>query len=295
MSSPATRHVPSGALPDAALRLAGRAIRLETPCGDGSLVWHVWGNGAPVVLLHGGSGGWVHWLRNIDALEAAGRRVIVPDMPGFGASARSPLGDDADSLPPPLEAGLQQIVGDAPCDVVGFSFGGLTTGFWLRQFPQRVARAVLVGAPGMGLWAGRNTLALKPWRHMRDADARRAVHRANLGILMLHDAQAIDDETVAMQQYNVERDRTRGRSLARTDALAQCLAGAQCPVHVIYGEHDALYIGRMDEIRAAFEALPTFAGFELVAGAGHWVQYERAQAFNEALQRRMSLTELHPM
>ncbi|HEX4114045.1 MAG TPA: hypothetical protein VH020_16050, partial [Stellaceae bacterium] len=37
----------------------------ETPCGDGTMVWREWGEGVPVVLLHGGYGSWQHWLRNI--------------------------------------------------------------------------------------------------------------------------------------------------------------------------------------------------------------------------------------
>ena len=32
-----------------------RAVRAETPCGAGSLVWRAWGRGRPLVLLHGGS------------------------------------------------------------------------------------------------------------------------------------------------------------------------------------------------------------------------------------------------
>ncbi len=273
----------AGALPDAATQLAARAIRAETPCGDGTVVWHLWGHGRPLVLLHGGSGGWTHWLRNIEALEAAGHRVLVPDMPGFGSSARSPRGDDADALPPPLEAGLAQLLGDAPCELVGFSFGGLTAGLLARAAPHRVSRLVVVGAPAMGLWAGRQTLNLASWRHLADPAARAAIHRANLAILMLHERAAIDDETVAMQQYNVERDRTKGRSLARTDALAVALRGLACPVDAIYGEHDALYRQTLGELQARFESLPKFGRFIRIADAGHWVQYERAPQFNAAL------------
>ena len=39
--------------------------RIETPCGDGSLVWRVWGSGPPLILLHGGYGSWTHWIRNV--------------------------------------------------------------------------------------------------------------------------------------------------------------------------------------------------------------------------------------
>ena len=63
------------------------------------------GNGAPVVLLHGGgpgASGVSNYSRNIDAL-AEHFRVIVPDMPGYGRSAkgvdrRDPFGYLADHI-----------------------------------------------------------------------------------------------------------------------------------------------------------------------------------------------------
>src|SRR5207253_11023799 len=33
-------------------RVAAEAQRFETPCGDGRLVWHSWGSGPTLVLLH---------------------------------------------------------------------------------------------------------------------------------------------------------------------------------------------------------------------------------------------------
>ena len=36
--------------------IASRAKREETLCGDGVMVWHVWGEGIPIILLHGGHG-----------------------------------------------------------------------------------------------------------------------------------------------------------------------------------------------------------------------------------------------
>ncbi|MDQ2939344.1 MAG: alpha/beta fold hydrolase, partial [Actinomycetota bacterium] len=43
------------------------------------------GDGPPVVLLHGLGGCWENWLENIPQL-ARSRRVIAPDLPGFGDS-----------------------------------------------------------------------------------------------------------------------------------------------------------------------------------------------------------------
>ena len=62
-----------------------RAQRFETPCGDGVMVWHRWGNGPPAVLCHGSHGAWSHWIRNIDALATDGQLVIIGMQGGLKA------------------------------------------------------------------------------------------------------------------------------------------------------------------------------------------------------------------
>ena len=171
----------SSDLPLEVQRLLARASRVGTPCGDGAMVWHVWQPASdqsankhpPVVLLHGGSGSWTHWLRNIDALVARGRRVYAADLPGFGDSAAPARGTDADALTEPVEHGLQRLLGDTACDLVAFSFGGMVAGFIAAQFPARAHRLVLVGAPGLGV-ASRNTVTLTAWRHLESATEREA-------------------------------------------------------------------------------------------------------------------------
>src|SRR4051812_45480329 len=69
--------------------LQSRAQRFETRCGSGRMVWHRWGSGPAVLLLHGGSGSWLHWLPTIPALEKR-RTVWVPDFPGMGESDMPP-------------------------------------------------------------------------------------------------------------------------------------------------------------------------------------------------------------
>jgi 2-hydroxy-6-oxonona-2,4-dienedioate hydrolase len=275
-------------LPPEALALLPTASRFETPCGDGVMVWHAWGQATqrpglvPLVLLHGGSGSWMHWLRNIPALAASGRWVLVPDLPGFGDSAAPLRGTDADALPEPVERGLAMLVGDAACDLVGFSFGGMVAGFLAERFPARAARVVLVGAPGLGV-APEKAIRLRAWRHLADAAERDAIHRHNLAALMLYREEAIDELALRLHIANVLRDRMKGRSLARTDALAQSLGRVQCPVWAIYGREDALYRGKLDALEAALARAAHFRGLALVDGAGHWLQFERAGAFDEAL------------
>ena len=70
---------------DALERLCALGDRVETGFDGGKMVWRLWGDGPPLVLLHGGYGTWAHWVRAIQPLSRQ-FRLLVPDMPGFGES-----------------------------------------------------------------------------------------------------------------------------------------------------------------------------------------------------------------
>lgn len=237
----------------------------------------------PMVLLHGASGSWTHWLRTIAPLAATGREIWVPDLPGFGDSAVPPGGSDAEAMVEPLVAGLQSLLGNRQCDLVGFSFGGLVAGLALARYHAVARRLVLVGAPAMGVVPQRQ-VQLRGWRHLSEPEAQFAAHRHNLGALMLFDASLIDQETLALHIQNVVRDRLPRRRQANGDLLAQALTQITCPVFAIYGAHDALYKQWIVALDAAFRATGVqFQGLQLLPDCGHWVQYEKPQVFLAAL------------
>lgn len=274
-----------GQLPPEAAALLERARVLRTPCGEGELVWHLWGStehSPPLVLLHGGSGSWTHWVRNIGPLLERGHSIIAPDLPGFGDSALPPGGGDADVMPAVLEQGLQVLVGTRPCDLMGFSFGAMVAGLWARAEPGRVRRLALVAPPGLGRPA---IEPIKPraWRHLAEGSQRQAAHRHNLRELMLHHEASVTPQACQLQQLNAQRDRLPHRRLSRTDVLAQALEQVSLDVHVIYGEQDRYYRHQIAEIEAVLRKCPGFVGMIPVADAGHWVQFERPDAFQAVL------------
>ena len=131
----------------AVARIEAQSRRVETPCGDGSLVWRVWGSGPPLVLLHGGYGSWMHWVRNVIPLS---RRftVIACDMPGLGESATPPEPSTADGLAAIVVRGLDIVLpkGVAP-HLAGFSFGGVIGGVVAAQLGDRLKAFTVVGLP----------------------------------------------------------------------------------------------------------------------------------------------------
>ena len=264
--------------------------RLVTHCAGAQTVWHAWGDPdrPTVVLLHGGSGSWTHWVRNIAPLHGAGWRVLVPDLPGFGDSDLPAGCSDVDGLPVHLHEGLQQLQPAGPVALVGFSFGGMTAALWLAAYPQDAQQLVLVGAPGMGLTVPER-IPLKGWRHLSTPEAQAQVHRHNLMALMLQTSEALDGLALDLHTANVQRDRMPRRRLSSTDIVAQALPKLQVPVSAIYGEHDALYRGRLPELQAAMPIwASSWGSWHTVPGAGHWVQYEAADDFNQALRATLA-------
>lgn len=272
----------------------GQVWRLGTPGAE--VACHVWPATegvpaqAPVVLLHGGSGSWTHWVLNIVPLLDSGRRVLALDLPGHGDSD-GPQGSGGAALADRLAACWPQLVracahGQVP-DLVGFSLGGLTAGLLLATHAVAVRRLVLVGAPGMGLPAQR--LDLRGWRHLPSPAQQEAVHRHNLAALMLHDARRIDGLALQIHRANVVRDRLVRRRRTPPDALVRWLGQIQRPIHAIYGAHDVLYGAYLPQLTEAFSAAaPQFARLQLIDHAGHWVQFEAAPAFNTALLRALN-------
>src|SRR5688572_7436459 len=79
------------------------------------------GTGTPVVLLHGFPLDSRMWEAQVSALAGGGRRVIAPDLRGFGKS-RSDAPFTIESLADDIHA-LLSAVGALPCVLAGLSMG----------------------------------------------------------------------------------------------------------------------------------------------------------------------------
>jgi len=258
--------------------LEARCRRAATPCGNGTISWRSWGQGERVwVLLHGGAGWWAHFARNIPAL-ALHATLWVPDLPGLGESALPPDPWTPESIAALLDAGLQEILGMRSVDLVGFSFGGMIAVHWAASHPRRVRRAIIADTAGTGL-AHPPRGAMKSWRHVADAAERRELHRHNLRMWMLHDPDRADDLATSIAAIGVESDRLRNREVSGSDALLRVLSQVRCPVHGLWAEHDVLFAERRAELESTLLAAG-LSSMTIVPDAGHWVNYEQADAFD---------------
>jgi pimeloyl-ACP methyl ester carboxylesterase len=99
------------------------------------------GEGPPLLLVHGFGG--AAWNFSELAPLLPGRRLIVPDLPGHGASS---------PLPAPTLAGFADVLAellDGPVDVLGHSLGGVVALRLAERHPALVRRLVLAAAAGI--------------------------------------------------------------------------------------------------------------------------------------------------
>jgi pimeloyl-ACP methyl ester carboxylesterase len=81
------------------------------------------GDGPPVMLLHGWPQTWYEW-RHVVGLLASDHRVVVPDLRGFGYSAKPAAGYDAATMAADLAA-LSDHLGLRDVTVIGHDWGAV--------------------------------------------------------------------------------------------------------------------------------------------------------------------------
>jgi pimeloyl-ACP methyl ester carboxylesterase len=251
-----------------------------SPNGSGHMRWHVWGEGRALVLLHGGFGSWLHWIRNIPGL-ADRYCVYVATMPGFGESDDAPQPQTPENLAAVVSAGIDRVLPPGePFHLLGFSFGGIVGGLVAALQRDRLLSLTFSGSGGMGLT--RNPLApLNNWREAPTEAERLQAQRRNLEILMIHDPAKIDDLAVHIQNWNTQRGRVRTYKYRNMDILRKPLHGVKGRLMGLYGGRDAIALGHLHERKAYLSAIQPGAVFREIDGAGHWACYEAAEAFNQ--------------
>jgi pimeloyl-ACP methyl ester carboxylesterase len=123
---------------------------MNVDLGDVTLHVRDSGSGTPVVLLHGWPDDGCLWRHQVPALTAAGYRVIVPDLRGFGASSKPT--DLAAYTAPVLVGdvvGLLDALDIGRAHLVGHDWGAAVTWMVAALVPDRVASmtALSVGNP----------------------------------------------------------------------------------------------------------------------------------------------------
>jgi pimeloyl-ACP methyl ester carboxylesterase len=271
-------------------QLDDQARRGAVPTSLGNVVARIWGDGPPLVLLHGGTGSWRHWARNI-AFFAASHRVVAIDLPGMGDSDLPAVPVDRPAIAAAVREVIATLLPGEPCHLVGFSFGGsiagLLAGLLAGAASHQPRSLTLVGSGGFGPPMG------NPPRHRLrhlEGEARLAAHRANLLSLMIAEPARVDALALEIQEQNTQRSRLGILPDRAHPYLPAAFAGFTGAVNAVWGERDHFVAGHLTERIAQLRAARSDARVDVFPDTGHWAAHEAADSFNVWLRDRLPAT-----
>jgi pimeloyl-ACP methyl ester carboxylesterase len=244
---------------------------------------------APLVLLHG-LNDWYRTWRHVAPRLACDRRVLMPDLPGHGLSARPDASYELRWYAHVMAHWLET-AGVDRADVVGHSFGGGVAQMMLLERPECFRRLVLVSAGGLG-----REIAVC----LRLASIPLVVERlgqpfmgAGTRLALQATGDVISREDMA-RLCKLNSQRGSARAFARTvhDIIdwrgqrhtffqrANDLS-ALPPIAVFWGDRDAVIPILHAEALAKFVDGVRITRFE---GCGHYPHHEKPDAFVDALR-----------
>ena len=112
-----------------------------------SIRYSVFGEGQPLLLIHGFGASIGHWRKNIGVLAEAGYRVFAIDLLGFGGSSKPPLAYSLTLWQEQLKAFWDEKI-QAPTVFVGNSIGGLLSLLMMADYPELTAGGVVINCAG---------------------------------------------------------------------------------------------------------------------------------------------------
>lgn len=249
--------------------------------------YHDMGSGPPAIFIHGSGPGvsaWANW-RLVMPVLARGRRVVAPDMAGFGFTERKAGARYSIDLWVAQAIGLLDALGIEKADVVGNSFGGAISLALAIRHPQRVRRLVLMGSVGVEFELTRALDAI--WGYEPSFENMRQMMN-----FFAFDRGLVNDELARLRYEASVRPGFQETYSSMFPAPRQrwitALASAESDIAAL--PHETLILhGRDDQV------IPLATSLKLVSliqrsqlhvfgRCGHWTQIEHAARFAQLVE-----------
>jgi pimeloyl-ACP methyl ester carboxylesterase len=249
---------------------------------QGIVHYETYGQGAPVVLLHGWLGSWDTWH---STMESLGRhfRTYGLDFWGFGESGKKRESYAVSDFVELVDEFMERL-GIASAPIVGHSMGGTVGLLVAIRFPERAQKVVVVGSPLVG--SSLNIfLRLAGYRPI-------AFAVYNMPALLRLGIRAFSPlvarrarEWYAMQERDLSRTSLESfllsiASLRRTD-LRPRLGQINIPVMGVYGAGDNIVDPRQHKVLAQGVR---HARVDLMPGSRHFPMLDEPDEFHARLK-----------
>lgn len=257
------------------------------------------GTAPAVVMLHGGgpgASGISNYSRNVDAL-ARRYRVIVPDMPGYGRSSKyvdhsDPFGYLADTI-----RGLLDEMDIPTAHLIGNSYGGAAALRLAMDTPDRAGKLVVMGPGGIGTTRRLPTNGLKSLLSYYGGDGPSRDKLAEfIRTYLVYEGAAVPDELIELRyQASVDPEVVANPPLQRPAGLRTLwrmdltrdrrLRQLPNPTLVLWGRDDK--VNHPSGGPLLLNLMPN-AELVMTSHTGHWMQWERADLFNQLVTEFLS-------
>lgn len=240
------------------------------------------GSGPCVVLLHGYPFNRSLWREQVEVLRKD-HRVIVPDLRGHGESAVMPAPATMELMASDI-AGLLESLDIAQATIGGLSMGGYVALAFYRQFPSRVLSLILASTR-----AQEDSDEAKQNRKQQEEKALRegmeGIADGLLPKLLTPDTVAKNPEVVKQLRGMMADTDPKGAAAALQGMAARkdqtsFLSSISAPTLIVVGDEDA--ITPLADAELMHREIRG-SRLEVIAGAGHVVNLERPEEFNQAV------------
>ncbi|WP_327728718.1 alpha/beta hydrolase [Streptomyces sp. NBC_00487] len=234
----------------------------------------------PLVLIHGHPFDRTMWHPQITAF-AASRRVIAPDLRGYGASpvvpGVTPLQTFAEDIATLLDGlGVSEFV------LGGLSMGGQIVMECYRQYPHRIRGLLLADTfPAAETEEGRRTRNAMADRLLREGMTGYADEVLHKMVAPYADADVAAQVRRMMTATDPEGAAAALRGRAERPDYRELLTRVTVPALVVVGADDEYT--PVSDAEAMHAALPD-STLHVIDGAAHLPNLERPEEFNKALE-----------
>ncbi len=261
--------------------------------GDAAIHYSIYGDGLPVVLLHGFGETSKVWKEQVDFLQQD-YRLIVPDLPGSGLSGMTEdmsMEGMADTIHAIVEAEAPNLDADAGVRLIGHSMGGYITLAFAEKYPELLA--------GFGLFHS---------SAFPDNEEKKETRRKGISFIREHGALAflkntipnlfspvtksekpgmIDDFIDELDNFSPEALVSYYNAMMQRPDRTAVLKEAAVPVLFILGQHDNA-IPFEDGLKQV--NLPEISYIHVLRQSGHMGMLEETEKSNSILQDFLAAT-----
>jgi len=257
------------------------------------------GEGEPLVLLHGFPELWYSWRKVIPIL-AERRRVVAPDLRGFGGTEITEGGYKLHELARDVAEIITRAGGGGPVDLVGHDWGGVIGWRVAATMPSLVSTytavagphparyaELLVKSPRQALMSMYTGFFQIPWLPERILSAGKGRVAANVikrsavrpgadeDLDYYREAWSVDTMRAGINYY-----RELGRSLHKAPGFYKDHRVA-CPALIVWGEGDAFL--SLDQTRGLERWVDGPCEVKVIRNCGHWIAQEAPEEFCDIL------------